>query len=284
MDAYLDIDIQGLVVAVAMVLVAAGISALMETGVAKSLVWATVRSLVQLLAMGLILQYVIRQDNVWLVVGLVALMLLAAVQITLGRATGAPKGLVGTVLLALVVTMLLMLAVVAELIVRPRPWYAPQLILPLTGMFLGNTVSALALGLNRFFESMRERQAEVTTLLALGATTWEAARPSMISSIRLGLLPTVAQLASSGIVTIPGMMSGQIIAGANPVGAAKYQFVILASIAALTLVADSIIILLVYRRCFISYDRYSVPAATHQPSVRDLVRRNKDAGARGIPR
>ncbi|PLS27013.1 ABC transporter permease [Bifidobacterium anseris] len=276
MESYFDIDIWGLVAAVVMVIVAAGISALMKTGVAKSLIWATARSLVQLLAMGFILEYVIRQNNVWLVIGLVALMLLAAVQITMGRATGAPKGLVVIVLLSLVVTMLLMLAIVAELIVRPKPWYAPQLIIPLTGMLLGNTVSALALGLSRFFESMRERYAEVNTMLALGATKWEAAKPSMISSIRLGLLPSVAMLASSGIVTIPGMMSGQIIAGKSPVSAAKYQFVILAAVAALTLVADSIIIALIYKRCFISYDRYFVPEPAKKLSFKDFVQLRKD--------
>lgn len=276
MESYFDINIWGLVAAVVMVLVAAGISALMRTGVAKSLIWATARSLVQLLAMGFILEYVIRQNNVWLVIGLITLMLLAAVQITMGRATGAPKGLVGIVLLSLVVTMLLMLAIVAELIVRPKPWYAPQLVIPLTGMLLGNTVSALALGLSRFFESMRERYAEVNTMLALGATKWEAAKPSMISSIRLGLLPSIAMLASSGIVTIPGMMSGQIIAGKSPVSAAKYQFVILAAVAALTLVADSIIIALIYRRCFISYDRYFVPEPAKKLSFKDLVQLRKD--------
>lgn len=96
-------------------------------------------------------------------------------------------------------------------------------------------------------------------MLALGATPWEAARPSIMSSIRLGMLPTIANLASAGIVTIPGMMSGQIIAGGNPLDAARYQFVILTSFSALTLLAGAIILALVYKRCFISYDRYLMP-------------------------
>lgn len=276
MTQYFDISIWGLVIAVVMILIAAGIAALMRMGIARSLVWATVRSLVQLLAMGFILEYVIRQHNMWLVIGLIAFMLLAAVQITMSRAKGIPRGLTGIVLLSLVVTMLLMLAIVAELIIRPNPWYAPQLVIPLTGMLLGNTVSALALGLSRFFESMRERYDEVNTLLALGATKWEAARPSMVSSIRLGLLPSIAMLSSSGIVTIPGMMSGQIIAGGNPISAAKYQFVILAAVAALTLVADSIIMALIYQRCFTSYDRYFVPQPAQPLTLRDLVKLRKE--------
>lgn len=120
---------------------------------------------------------------------------------------------------------------------------------------------------------MRERYEEVNTLLALGATPWEAAKPSITSSITLGLLPSIAMLASSGIVTIPGMMSGQIIAGQNPVNAAKYQFVILAAVSALTLLADSIILALVYKRCFISYDRYFVPPARDSVSTLDRIRR-----------
>ena len=241
---YFTIDNLGLLIAAGMVVIAAGISVLMKLGVAKSLVWSMVRSFVQLLIMGIVLEYVIRQQNVWLVVGLIAIMLI-------------------------------MISIVAELIVRPHPWYAPQVVIPLTGMMLGNTVSALALAMSRFFESMRERYEEVGTLLALGATPWEAARPSVMSSIRLGMLPTIANLASAGIVTIPGMMSGQIIAGGNPLDAARYQFVILTSFSALTLLAGAIILALVYKRCFISYDRYLMPQPAQPLSVRDMLNLRK---------
>ncbi|AGH41076.1 ABC transporter [Bifidobacterium thermophilum] len=250
------IDIWGLLIALAMVMVASGLSWLMHLGIGKTLLWSACRALIQLCAMGLIMGYVIKSGNPWLVLALVAVMLVAAVQITLSRAKGVPKGLAGPVLLTLVITMLLMISMVTELVVRPHPWYAPQLVVPLTGMLLGNTVSALAVGLSRFYESMKERRDEVDTLLALGATRWEAARPSVISSIRLGLLPTTASLASSGIVTIPGMMAGQVIAGGDPLNAAKYQFVILASIAALTLLADTLIMVMVYRTCFTADDQY----------------------------
>lgn len=127
---------------------------------------------------------------------------------------------------------------------------------PLTGMLLGNTVSALAVGLTRFYESMDERRDEIDTMLALGATAWEASRTSIVSSIRLGLLPTTATLASCGIVTIPGMMAGQVIAGGDPLQAAKYQFVVFAAISALTLVADGLIMAMVYRTCFTGGDQF----------------------------
>lgn len=270
MDGYFNIDIWGMVIAMLMVCVACAISAAMKTGVAKGLLWSTIRSFIQLMVMGYVIEAVIKANNAWLVMAVICVMLIAAAQITLSRASDIPSGLTGTVLLALVVTMLLMLSIVAELIVRPRPWYAAQLVIPITGMLLGNTVSALSLALTRFFDSMRSRGAEIRTMLALGASKWEAAKPSMVSSIKLGLLPSIAMLASSGIVTIPGMMSGQVIAGKNPVDAAKYQFVMLAAVGALTLLADSIIIALVYKRCFISYDRYFVPAPAKRARLRDI--------------
>lgn len=254
---YYSIDIWGLLIALVMVAVAAGISEAMRMGIGKTLLWSACRALLQLCAMGFIMEFVIKSNNPWLVLLLVMFMLIAAVQITLSRAKGVPKGLAGPVFLSLVITMLIMISLVTELIIRPQPWYAPQLVVPLTGMLLGNTVSALAVGLSRFFESMKERRDEVDTLLALGATTWEAARPSIVSSIRLGLLPTTASLASSGIVTVPGMMAGQIIAGGNPIDAAKYQFLILAVIAALTLLADSLIMAMAYRKCFTADDQYN---------------------------
>ncbi|OZG67537.1 ABC transporter permease [Bifidobacterium eulemuris] len=251
-----SIDIWGLLVAMLMVVAAAAVSGIMRMGVGRTLLWSACRALLQLCAMGFVMGFVIKANNPWLVFALIAVMLVAGVQITLSRAKGVPKGLAGPVLLSLVVTMTMMIALVAELIVRPQPWYAPQLVVPLTGMLLGNTVSALAVGLSRFYESMGERRDEIDTLLALGASKWEAARPSVVSSIRLGLLPTTASLASSGIVTIPGMMAGQVIAGGDPLDAAKYQFVILAAIAALTLLADSLIMLMVYKTCFTADDQY----------------------------
>lgn len=200
-----NIDIWDLLIALGMVAVAAIISELMHMGIGKTLTWSSCRALVQLCAMGFIIGYVIRSNSVWMVFALMAVMLVAAVQIVMSRARGIPKGLAGPIFLSLVITMLLM--------------------------------------------------------LALGATPWESARPSIVSSIRLGLLPTTASLASSGIVTIPGMMAGQVIAGGDPLNAAKYQFVVLDAIAALTLLADGLIMVMIYRTCFTADDQYRPPEA-----------------------
>ena len=105
-----NIDIWGLLIALGMVAVAAIISELMHMGIGKTLMWSSCRALVQLCAMGFIIGYVIRSNNVWMVFSLMAVMLVAAVQIVMSRARGIPKGLAGPIFLSLVITMLLMLA------------------------------------------------------------------------------------------------------------------------------------------------------------------------------
>jgi putative ABC transport system permease protein len=250
------IDQWGLLISLLMVCAAAGLATAMRLHVTKSLLISALRSLLQLLAMGFVLEWVIRQNKWYIVIAVMAIMIVAAVQITISRAAGIPSGLAWPVFETLAITTLLMVGLVAEAIIRPRPWYAPQVVIPITGMMLGNIVGATAVGLTRFYESMKSRRDEIEAMLALGATPWEASRPSVLSSVRLGLTPTIATLASSGIVMIPGMMAGQVIAGLNPLNAAIYQFVILAAMASLTLVSTALILRLVYRTCFTADDRY----------------------------
>lgn len=175
------IDNWGLLVALLMVAVAALVSELMCISIGKTLMWSAIRALVQLCVMGVIIGYVIRSNNPWLVFGVIAVMLVAAVQITLSRAKGILEGArrPGTAQSGH--------NHAADDLAgdraggAPAPWYAPQLVVPLTGMLLGNTVSALAVGLSRFYESMNERRDEVDTLLALGATR---GRPPVLRSSR----------------------------------------------------------------------------------------------------
>ncbi|KAA8819041.1 ABC transporter permease [Bifidobacterium vespertilionis] len=250
------IDLWGLAITVALVAVSAGLSWIMRLGVERRMLWATMRSLAQLLAMGYVIKYVILWNNPWICFALIAVMILAAIQITLTRASNIPKGLAPQVLLTLAVCVVLQISVVIELIVRPHPWYAPAVLVTMTGMLLGNVVAATAVAMSRFFSDMKARRYEVEMMLALGATPFEAAKPSISASVKMGMIPTISQLASSGIVLIPGMMAGQVIAGADPIMAGKYQFVVLAVISALTLIADSLIMILVYRTSFTDRDQY----------------------------
>ena len=135
-------------------------------------------------------------------------------------------------------------------IVRVRPWYDPQYAIPLLGMILGNTLNGISLGLDRLTEELRSRRDQVDTLLALGATRWEAAQEPVRRSVRTGMIPIINSMMVVGIVSIPGMMTGQLLAGVDPLSAVEYQIVIMFLIASGTALGPVGVVLLGYRRLF----------------------------------
>ena len=149
--------------------------------------------------------------------------------------------------------------VVVEGMIQPDPWYSARQLVPIAGMALGNTMSATAVAVDRLFADLDSRSDEMFALVALGATPHEAAFPSIKAAVGAGILPTLATMCAAGIVQIPGMMSGQILAGADPVVAAKYQIVVLLMMSAATTLAIVMISLLTFRNRFAKEGYYLDP-------------------------
>jgi putative ABC transport system permease protein len=141
-------------------------------------------------------------------------------------------------------------AVALLAVVQVRPWYLPQYAIPLLGMILGNTLNGISLGLDRFGEELVGKRDQVEALLALGATRWEAARASVGRAVRTGMIPTLNTMMVVGLVSLPGMMTGQLLAGADPMQAVMYQIVIMFLIASATALGTVSVVLLGYRRLF----------------------------------
>src|ERR1700722_9999814 len=150
----------------------------------------------------------------------------------------------------------MMAALALTVIVRIHPWYTPQYAIPLLGMILGNTLNGVSLGLDRLGSELTGRRDQVEALLALGATRWEAARPLVQQAVRTGLIPTINAMMVVGIVSLPGMMTGQILAGADPVEAVKYQIVIMFLIASAAALGTVSVVLLSYRRLFNEHHQF----------------------------
>jgi putative ABC transport system permease protein len=117
-------------------------------------------------------------------------------------------------------------------------------------MILGNTLNGLSLGLDRLGTELATRRDHVEALLALGATRWEAAREPIRAAVRTGMIPIINAMMVVGIVSLPGMMTGQLLAGVSPIQAVRYQIVILFLIASGTALGTVSVILLSYRRLF----------------------------------
>lgn len=222
----------------------------LSLGITKDLAIATVRTYVQLLALGFVLRWVFGIDSAWLVVGLVLLMVLAAARILVKRSPDAPPGIFGSAFVSMALTGFLITFSVTGVIIQVDPWYLPQYVIPLAGMVIGNSMNGIALALERMFADLDRREGEVLALTALGATPWEAAHPAIRDALRAGLIPTINSMAAAGIVFIPGMMSGQILAGADPVTATGYQIVVMLMVAAATALGSVLALVLTYRRRF----------------------------------
>lgn len=239
-----------LLLASGFVLVTGALAVWMKLGVTKDLTIATVRTYVQLLLLGFVLRWVFAAGDWWLVLGILALMTLTAAQIILKRAPDAPPGLFLAAATSMAVTGVTVTFAVTGLVVGAEPWYSPRYVIPIAGMVLGNSMTGIALSLERVFADLDARADEVRAMTALGASAWEAAHPSIRSSLRAGLIPAINSMAAAGIVFIPGMMTGQILAGADPLEATKYQIVVMLMVAAAEIMGAVIAVLMSYRHRF----------------------------------
>ena len=204
----------------------------------------------QLAALGFVLRWVFGIDSPWLVIGILLVMVTAAAQTIVGRAPDAPRPIFATTWFSTVLTGFTITFAVTGLIIQVDPWYRAQYVIPIAGMVLGNSMNGIALSLERTFADMDSRADEILALTALGATPWEAAHPSIRTALRAGLIPTINSMAAAGIVFIPGMMAGQILAGADPVTATGYQIVVMLMVAAATALGAVCAVLLSYRKRF----------------------------------
>lgn len=246
----IDIGTFQLFAAAALMLVAGLVSWRLALGQEKAIAVATVRAFVQLLAMGFLLVYLFEYQSWWLVLCVLLAMVLCATQIALSRVKGKVDGLWPSVFISLFVSALSIAFIVVEGVIQPDPWYSARQLVPISGMALGNTMAAAAVAIDRLFADMDSRSDEIFSLVALGATPREAAMPSLKAAIGAGITPTLATMSAAGIVQIPGMMSGQILAGADPVIAAKYQIVVLLMMSAAVTLAIVMVCFLTFRKRF----------------------------------
>lgn len=232
-------------------IVVAGVIALaLGLGLTKSLWIATARTYLQLLALGLVLGWVFRIRSPWLVIGIMLVMLAVAAATIMRRAPDAPSGSAGRVFASMALTGFTITFAVTGLVVHVDPWYLPRYVIPIAGMVIGNSMSGMALALERVFSDLDAREGEILALTALGATPWEAARTSVRAALRAGMIPGINTLSAAGIVFIPGMMAGQVLAGADPMVAAPYQIVVMMMIATSDILGSTAAVMLTYRRRF----------------------------------
>jgi putative ABC transport system permease protein len=141
------------------------------------------------------------------------------------------------------------LAYVDAVVLRLQPWYDPQYLIPLFGMIIGNSMTAAALAADRLNAEMELRRGEVESYLALGASPARASAEPVRRALVAAMIPTLNMLMVVGLVSLPGMMTGQVIAGSSPLTAVRYQIVVVFMLAGAVAVTSAVVALW-YRRTF----------------------------------
>ena len=244
------ISLLGLGVAASLLLINAGLSLWLRLGLERRLLVAALRTLVQLLLLGYVLVPVFHWANPWLTVSIAIVMVLLAAREAVKRTSKRHARATRHTFVSLLLAALVTLSIATRLVLGVDPWWEPRYVIPLLGMILGNALTGVSLGLDRALAELTDGRARVEAALAFGATRWEASRPVVQEALRAGLIPILNSMSVVGLVTIPGMMTGQMLGGTSPALAARYQIMIMFLIASATALGAGLSVLWTVFGCF----------------------------------
>jgi len=251
MPSYVELTSGQVALAALLLLINGAVSVALRLGLERSLIIAGARTVGQLLLVGLVLQWVFQADRWYVVAALAAIMTLVAGMTAAQRCQRRYAGIWLDTIVSVWSSSWLITGFALVAVMRGiDKWYQPQYAIPLLGMVLGNALNGVSLGLAAFADTLVGRRAEIEMLLAVGATRHEAALASIQHAIRTGMTPIINAMTIVGIVSLPGMMTGQLLSGVAPVQAVKYQIVIMFLIASATALSTMSAVLLSFRRLF----------------------------------
>ncbi|GAB4232831.1 MAG: iron export ABC transporter permease subunit FetB [Methyloligellaceae bacterium] len=233
---YLALSYWDLVLAAALILVNGAISLAFRLGIERTLLIAALRMSVQLMAIGFVLKFIFAQTSPLWTGALVLVMTLIAGYEARARQETPFRGFLayglGTATLLFAGVLGTLFGVAA--LVGADPWYSPRYVVPILGMILGNSLTGISLGLDNLTTSARRERAGIEAHIAMGAPRSLALAPIVRRALRTAMMPIINAMAASGVVALPGMMTGQILSGVDPVEATKYQIMIMFLIAGTT--------------------------------------------------
>ncbi len=213
----IDVSWLDLSLAFGLILIAVGLSRWQRLGLAKDFIIGAIRTIVQLVLVGYVLVYIFAVGRWYITVAALMLMLIVATNAAVGRqkkeANRELRWITGA---AMLLGSGFTLCYISTLVVRVHPWYDPRYMIPIFGMIVGSAMNGAAIAAERLAGEMEARRAEIEAYLALGASYQQASQQPVRQALRASLIPTVNGLMVVGIVTLPGMMTGQILAGSSP--------------------------------------------------------------------
>jgi len=226
-----SISVQGLVLAFVPAAVVIGIMYKWAAGAGVAL-YSTFRMLIQLLLIGYVLVYIFETDRPEVIVVVLIVMLVVSSWIAIRPVQHRQPSVYRNALIAISVSGVLTLALVSQVVIGVEPWFSPRYIVPLAGMIFAGAMNTVSLAAERF-------QAETDRDLSY----LEARRVALEAS----LIPMINSLFAVGLVSLPGMMTGQILSGISPIVAAKYQIVVMTMLFGVSGVSAALYLVLEHR-------------------------------------
>ncbi|MBM3163060.1 MAG: iron export ABC transporter permease subunit FetB [Chlorobi bacterium] len=250
MNQIIDISIPQLLLAFVFILIAQASSFIYHLGLNRDISVGALRTFAQLFLMGYVLTFILGTQSLLLTLAVFAVMVVSAMFIVRGRVKEKQVAYVLPTFLTMLVTYFATAVFVSGFIVGTTPWWEPRYFIPTLGMVIGNSMSAIAIALERMFRDMRVQRDVVEMKLALGANYREASDEVFRNAVTAGMIPSINAMMGVGLVFIPGMMSGQILSGTDPLVAIRYQIVVMFMLVGSTALTSIIVMLIVRKRCF----------------------------------
>ncbi|NER94102.1 MAG: iron export ABC transporter permease subunit FetB [Symploca sp. SIO1B1] len=241
MDPLITLEPTDLPWALGMMAIAIGLSSWQQLGLELSLAIATGRTILQLTVVGYVLAVVFALDNPIPVLGILLVMLTIATITARNRIGKKIPRVIPIVFGSIFFSTALTLIYTNLFIVQPDTWYKPQYLIPLGGIVLGNAMNGAAIAGERLASTISSSSLEIETHLSLGATPQQAVAGYRKDAIRAGLIPTLNSMMVVGIVTLPGIITGQLLSGIDPLNAASYQILIMFMLAFTNLITTILV-------------------------------------------
>lgn len=217
-----------------------------KLGLERDLIVGSIRATLQLFAVGMVLKYVFEVNNFFFTSVILLLMVYNASSVAGKRG----KGIQGTFRIAFLSILCSLVVTLGLLVLCEAISFKPNEAIPVSGMLVGNSMVAISLVFNELKSKFYSQREEVEAKLCLGASPKLAALPLIRSSIRTALVPTIDSMKTLGIVQLPGMMTGLILAGANPEEAIKYQLMVAFMLAGSVTISSVLSGFLTYKQFF----------------------------------
>ena len=231
-----------------------GLLWLLGLRLSRDIAVSILRMTIQLALVGIYLKMLFDLNHPWLNGLWILMMLIVADLSILKRAGLKARYFALATFMAIASSILFTTAFLVILVIQPVHFYDARYIVPLAGMILGNCLQGNVIALERFYSALHKNENEYATFLMLGATRWEAVLPYFRDAIKAAINPTIAGMATMGLVSLPGMMTGQILGGSEPWLAVKYQIAIMICIFTSTTLAGVINLKLSLAIAFNAYD------------------------------